>query len=459
VGGPGGRLTAARVAAGSLAVDCILLTAKLIAGLHTGSLGLISEAAHSGLDLVASLFALLAVRAARKPADREHPYGHGRAENLAAFGEGVILLVTAAVIAYEAVRRLLVGHAAVDPAFYAIALAAAAIVIESVRATVLKRTGTRFGSPALLAGAQNRTADVISSAGVLLGLLGVRLGFTWADALAALVVAVVILRSAALLAWRSGDILIDRAPSGIESEVRATIAGVHGVRDVRSVRVRRSGDRMIGDATVTARPTLSVEGAQQLRGQVATAVKGAHPRLDLALVVEAQPDAEHLVERVHAVADRQPLVRDVHNVTVEREEDGSLHLSLHVKLPGEMTLEGATRASAEVERSLREEFPQLHRVDVHLEPLEPDSVAGADVTQRRADLTRRIRQLVEEHPDVLTCRDVELSARGPDLVAHVVAQVRGELTLKQAHEVETELEERVRLQEPELSEVVARVTP
>jgi divalent metal cation (Fe/Co/Zn/Cd) transporter len=347
----------------------------------------------------------------------------------------------------------------VDAAWYAIALAAAAIVVESVRAPLLQWAGRRFASPALRAGAQNRLADIFSATGVLLGLIGVRLGFYWADAVAALLVAAIIFRSAALLAWRSGDILIDRAPSGVEDAVRDTIAGVHGVRDVRSVRVRRSGDRMIGDAVVTARPTLTVEGAQQLREEVATAVREGHPRLDLALVVESQSDAEHLVERVHAVTDRQPLVRDVHNVTVEREQDGSLHLSLHVKLPGEMTLEAAGRTSALIETSLRNEFPELHRVDVHLEPLEPDSVAGADVTQRRADLAGRIRRLVEEHPAVLRCTDVELSARGPELVAHVVASLRGELTLKQAHEVETELEEHLRRALPEVSEVVARVTP
>jgi divalent metal cation (Fe/Co/Zn/Cd) transporter len=290
-------------------------------------------------------------------------------------------------------------------------------------------------------------------------LLGVRLGYQWADSVAALLVAVIIFSSAVRLLWRSGDVLIDRAPSGVEDDLRRTIEGVEGVREVRSVRVRGSGNRMLGDARVTARPTLSVEGAQGLSGRVLSAVGASHPNLDLSLVVESQSDEKNLVERVHAVAARQGVVKDLHNVTVEREADGSLHLTMHVKLPGRMSLDSATDATSELEQRLRQEFPSVSRVDVHLEPLEPDLVAGADVTASREDLARRVREIVEGHPAVVRCRDVELSARDGGLVAHVVAQMPGVVSLERAHQVETELEERLHTALPELSEVVARVTP
>ncbi len=452
------RLTPQLVAAASLTVDCGMLLAKLVTGLLTGSLGMISEAVHTALDMVASGFALLAVRTSSKPADSEHPYGHGRAENLAAFGEGLILLLAAIGIAAEGVRRLLGEPVAVDPALYAIGLMVGTMMLEVVRATVLRRAARAWGSPALAAGAQNRLADILSSAGVLAGLLGVRAGFAWADVAAALLVAVVVCRSAGMLLYRAGDILIDRAPTGVEEAVRRTIGGVAGVRGVGAVRVRRSGGRMLGDARVSARPTLSVEGAQRLSQEVLAAVGTAHPDLDLSLVVESQSEKDNLVERVHAAAAAQEMIRDLHNVTVERERDGRLHLSMHVKLPSEMTLDQAAAATAELERRLRREFP-VSRVDMHLEPLEPGMVSGADVTADRAELARRIRRLVESHPDVRACRDVELSERAGALVAHVVAEMPGGVTLEQVHEVETQLEERLRRALPELSEVVARVAP
>ena len=455
----GGWLTPQRLAVASLAVDCCMLLAKLTVGLVTGSLGLLSEAAHTGLDLVASGFAVVAIRAARKPADPEHPYGHGRAENLASLGEGVILLIAAAGIAFEGVRRLLGEPVEVDPALYAIGLMAGTMLLEAVRATALLRTARAWGSPALAAGAQNRLADIVSSAGVLAGLVGVRLGFQWADIAAALLVAVLVARAAAMLVYRSADILIDRAPIGVEAAVRRTIAGVAGVRRVGPVRVRRSGGRMLGDARVSARPTLSVEGAQRLSEEILAAVGHQHPDLDLSLVFEPQSEESNLVERVHATAARLEMIRDLHNVTVERERDGNLHLSMHAKLPGTMTLDEAAATSADLEGRLRRELPHVARVDVHLEPLEPEEVTGADVTEVRPDLARRIRGIVESHPEVRACRDVELSERSGELVAYVVAELPGAVSLEHAHAVETALEDRLRLALPALSEVVARVAP
>src|SRR5712664_3173383 len=149
------------VAAVSVAIGVAILVAKLVVGLLTGSLGIISDAVHSLVDVVASGFALVAIRTARKPADEEHPYGHGRAENLAAFAEGILLSITAAVIAFEAIRRLVEGGAPVNPAGYAFALLIGTILIESGRATVMRRIGRSISSEAMLADSTDRLADVL----------------------------------------------------------------------------------------------------------------------------------------------------------------------------------------------------------------------------------------------------------------------------------------------------------
>jgi divalent metal cation (Fe/Co/Zn/Cd) transporter len=145
-------------------------------------------------------------------------------------------------------------------------------------------------------------------------------------------------------------------------------------------------------------------------------------------------------------------------VTVEREADGSLHLTMHAKLPGDMTLASASHASAGLEKALRAELPDATRIDVHLEPIEPHVVSGEDVTARRAQLAARIREIVESHPEVVRCVDVELSDRHQRIHAHVVAEIAGDINLEQAHRIETELEERIRRALPEVHEVVARAT-
>lgn len=444
------------VALVSVFIGVALVLGKLVVGLLTGSLGILSEAVHSIMDVIASIFALVAVSAARKPADPEHPYGHGRAENLAAFGEGVLLMITAVGIAFEAVRRVMIGGETVKAAGYAFVLLITTLVIEAGRAVVLNRVGRIAESEALRADAANRLADVLAILAVLAGLVGVRLGFVWADSVAALLVAGIIARAAAMVAWRSGDILIDRAPAGAERQLRDAIRGVSGVREVRSVRVRRSGPNLLGDASIATARMLSVEAAGKLVEEVKQVANATLPSLDLTVVVEGQARPADLVERIHAAAARNGGVRDLHNVTVERESDGSLHLTMHAKLPGDMTLATAALTSADLERTLRTELPEATRVDIHLEPMEPHVVRGKDVTSRRAELAARMREVVAAHPEVKRCVDVELSDRRKRIYAHVVAELDGAVSLEHAHQVETELEERIRRALPEVHEVVAR---
>ena len=447
-----------RVMVGSVVIGVALVLGKLIVGLLTGSLGILSEAVHSIFDLAASTFTLVAVRTARKPADREHPYGHGRAENLAAFTEGALLMITALGIAFEAIRRLIEGGPPVNPAVYAFALLIGTLLIESGRAVVLRRIGRLASSEAILADATDRVADVLATVGVLAGLVGIRMGFTWADSAAALLVAGIIFRAAARVAWRSGDILIDRSAGDAEKQLRAAIGNVSGVREVRSVRVRRSGPNLIGDASIATSRMLSVEAAGALADEIKRRARSVLPTLDLSVLVEGQALQGDLVERIHAAAARNGGVRDLHNVTVEREADGSLHLTMHAKLPGDMTLAKASQASDALEETLRTELPDATRIDIHLEPMEPRVVSGVDVTARFAQLASRMREIVESHPEVKRCVDVELSDRHQRIHAHVVAEVDGAMSLEQAHRIETELEERIRRALPEVHEVVARAT-
>lgn len=447
---------AQQVALGSLLIGALICLGKLIVGVLTGSLGILSEAAHSGFDVAASAFALVAVRTARRPADADHLYGHGRAENLAAYTEGLVLLLTAGGIALEAGRRLLGHPATVNPTFYAIALLLGAMVVEALRAVVLRAAGRAAGSDALAADAQNRVSDVLSSLGVVAGLVGVRFGYWWADSVAALLVAAVIAVAAVRILLQSGDELMDRAPAGAVAGLRRAIGDVGGVREVRSVRVRRSGGRLIGDARVSARRTLSVEAAQSLTERVQAAAQRVLPGMDLVLVVEGQTEQANLVERIHAAATRLGDFRDIHNVTVEKEGDGSLHLTLHAKLPSQLPLGDAERLSAGLEAALRAELPEAGRVDIHLEPLEPDVVAGRDVTSSRTELAERIRLIAASQAEVLRCRDVELSSRDGRITAHVVVEMTPAVSLERAHLVEDELERRILHEEPELEDVVTR---
>ncbi|MGH7882338.1 MAG: cation diffusion facilitator family transporter [Candidatus Dormibacteraceae bacterium] len=429
----------------SSAIDLCLVLAKLVLGLLTGSLALISDAAHSGLDLIASILAFLAVRVARKPADQEHPYGHGRAENLAAYTTGILLLLAAAVIAYEAVHRLReIGLVPVEASVASLVFLVAALCLEACRATILRAFGRVTGSPGLMALATDKVADLFSVAGVLGGLVLVRLGISSVDSIAALLVAGLIAGAAIRLLKQSGDILIDRAATSASRVVILTAAGIKGVREVRSARVRQVGSQLMGDVLVTGSPTLSLEAVRGVTRRIEQAVAEKLPNLELTVMVEAGGDPKRLVERVHATAARNGSFQDLHDVIVEREADESLHLSLHAKLPGGMSMREAARLIRGFEQELESEFPEVSRVDIHLEPLEPDLIHGRNVTEQHSELVNQIRCLVNEDPRVEECQDIELSSRQGEITAHVSVRVPDDLSLDQAHRIASQLEELLR---------------
>ena len=441
-----------RIAAGSMLIDIALVAVKLGVGLAIGSLGMISDAVHSLTDAAAGAMAWLALRTAARPPDREHPFGHGRAENLAAYTQGILILLAAIGISWEAITRF--GHPpsiAASPAV--IALLVGLLVLESGRTLVLSYFGRRRRSPALQASATDKRADILGVSAVLLGLLGVRVGLAWADAAAALVVAALIATSAVRLLLRAGDTLIDRAPAGQAEKVREVIAGVEGVVAVGDVKLRQSGGETLGEAWVQSRRTLSVEGAEELKGRIAHDLATKMEGVGLTLIVDPHIDAARLVERIHAVAAKLEVFSDIHNVTVESEKEGGTHISLHAKLPANMKLAEAQRHTETLKQALCDEMGS-GRVDVHLEPLEPDLVLGEDVTASREEMVAEIKRIAQAQAGVVRVRDVELSHRKGGTVAYVTIEMEGDSDLEQAHTAESAVEKAVAAALPEF-EVVA----
>jgi len=440
-----------------MAIDIALVVSKLVIGLATGSIGLVADSVHSGLDAAASVLAFTAIRSASRPADHDHPYGHGKAENIAAYTEGLLLVLAAAAILYEVSHRLRGGHP-VAATTLAIAFVSGTILLEVVRSTILRRLFKKTGSPSIEALAADKAADLLAVTAVLAGLVTVRLGFSWGDAVAAVVVAALILWAALRLIRRAIDVLMDRSVASAERVVLEAASSVEGVQEARVARVHRAGTGFVGDVEVTGRRTLAIEAAEGLADDVRSAVLERIPEMSLNVIISAQADPSRLVERVHAAAARFAHFHDVHDVLIEREADEQLHLSLHAKLPAQMSMREASAHSTNFESALRRELPDLRRVDLHLEPLEPDLVQGRDVTNDHPDLVQRVISVATRQSRVARCDEVELSSRGGEITAYVSVRVPDDLTLEQAHDVETDLENRLRQDEGLLKDVLVRAS-
>jgi cation diffusion facilitator family transporter len=442
-----------RTALVSVVAALVLIGLKLGAGLASGSLGLISEAVHSGTDLVAALLTFFALGVAGRPADPGHPYGHGKAEHLAALAEAAILVVASLFISYRALT-ILVGDAdsEVEATWYAFVVIVAVIVIDASRTAVSLRGSREYDSPALQANALHFGSDLAGSTAVLLGLLFVAVGYPGADALAALFVAVLVLLAAARLMSNNVDVLMDRSPPDADAAARAAIAEVDPPVELRRLRLRRSAGRHFADVVIGVPPGAAVGQGHAAADQVERAVQAALPESDV--VVHVEPGAEEaLRDRVHAAALAVPRVREVHNVRVVT-VDGGIEVGLHLKLPGELSLESAHAVASQVEDAISEELPEVVAVQTHLEPLRETATGRRTAPPDEQKILSIVRELTGEPP-----RDVRLVRTDEGLLVFVTLRVAADQTLADAHALASEVEELIRQRLPEIADVVVHTEP
>lgn len=279
-----------RRAAGSSVFAAVGLTGfKIVVGLTTGSLGILAEAAHSGLDLVAAVMTWMAVRISGKPADRDHRYGHGKVENLSALAETVLLLITCVWIIYGAVDRLIGHKIEIEVNLWSFAVMITSVVVDISRSRMLSRVAKKFNSQALEADALHFSTDIWSSAVVILGLISVKLsewvpgwgGLRCADAVAAIVVAVIVVQVSIKLGHRTVAALLDTAPIGLEETITSAVLALPGVNDCHNVRLRYSGPQLFVDIHILVDGNQSLRAAHELTEEIERAIQKLVPQADV----------------------------------------------------------------------------------------------------------------------------------------------------------------------------------
>ena len=434
----------------------MLIGLKVGTGIATGSLGLLSEAAHSGTDLIAALLTFFAVGIAQRPADPGHAYGHGKAEHLAALAEAAILVGAALVIAWRALWRLVgLAHGHVSPHWYALAVIGGVLAIDFTRALVSYRAGRRYGSAALQANALHFASDFAGSAAVLLGLVGVRAGYAWADSSAALFVAALVLLAAGRLMRLNVDVLMDRVPPEAQEAAVAAIASLGPGIELRRLRMRQAAGRQFADVVIGVPPAAAVAQGHAAADAVEAAVQGALPQSDVVVHVEPQQDQAVLRERALAAAQRVPRVREIHNLVVLRVGDAT-EVSLHLKLPGDLSLEEAHEVATEVERAIVESVPDVDAVQTHLEPLaEAGEGRSIDpVGAERSLVERVVREATGQSP-----RELRFLRTDDGLLAYLTLGLDPATSLADAHSRASEIEERIRRERPEIADVIVHTEP
>ncbi|HEY8103413.1 MAG TPA: cation-efflux pump [Gaiellaceae bacterium] len=440
-----------RTALVSIVAAAALAVLKLGAGIASGSLGLISEALHSGTDLVAAILTFFAIGVAGRPADEGHQYGHGKAEHLAALAEATVLGLVSLVVAGLAIGRLTgASDHTLDPAWWLFLVVGIVLAIDLARTVVSARTARRYQSEALRSNTLHFGSDFAGTLAVLGGLIAASAGFPAGDSIAALFVAVLVLGAAGRLIRRNVDVLMDRAPADLEAAARAAIAGVEPPVELSRLRLRHSAGRMFADVVIRVSPGAAVGQGHAAADRVEDALERALPGSDVVVHVEPGGAKAALRERAHAAALSVPNVREIHNLSIVTLDGGS-ELSLHLKLPADMPLEQAHEVAEQVERAICRAVPEIASVQTHLEPL---SEADAGEVVEAAELEAAVERAAGGPP-----RALRLVRTGQGVVAFVTLGLDPGATLAEAHARASEVEERLRRARPDVADVIVHTEP
>jgi cation diffusion facilitator family transporter len=445
-----------RTAIASILAATFLMVMKLVTGLLTGSLALVSAGIESSGDVVAASVTLYAVRVSARPADTDHPYGHRRAENLSALAEAMILLVGGGVVVVEGIRRLTGAGGSFEARWYVFAVILVAIGADLSRIVVSRRTATKYGSAALRSNAFHFAGDMAGSVAVLAGLIAVRAGFEKGDAIAALIVAMIILAAAARVMFENAQVLMDTAPAAAQLIAHGAIAELGPEIELHRLRLRESAGRYFADVVVSVPPGRAVVEGHAAADAVERAIQEALPNSDVVVHVEPGRRGLDLRDRVLAIALSETLVREAHDITIFEHGD-RVSVSLHLKLPADSSLEEAHEVAERVELAISR-LPQISDVRTHLEPLErpiaADPTAGTDIHGTTDVIEALARELTGNE-----AREVRVLPTEMGSVVFMTILVDSTAALADAHRLASELEEVLRRRLPGIADVVVHTEP
>jgi cation diffusion facilitator family transporter len=447
------------VALSSMAASAGLTIGKAIVGLSTGSLAILSEAAHSLIDFGATLMTYVAVRVSGKPADAEHHYGHGKVEAVSALAETALLFLLSIVVVWKAGERLAGGETPhVEATVWAFGIIVVSIIVDFWRARALSRMAKQTRSHALEADALHFSSDLWASLAVLVGLAGVHFGMPSADSVAALAVAVLVCVAGWRLGRRTIDLLIDVAPPGAAENISAIAGKIPGVVAVEQVRARAVGETTFVEVRVAVSRTLPLDRVTAIKAAIERALREKIPGAQPVVTTDSVAlDNETVLDRIMVIARNRALA--VHHVTVHDLKD-RLAVSLDLEVDGALTLQAAHELADGLEDDIAAELGSGVEVETHIEPLQPVETRGREAPPERvAAVQLTLAELAAETRLIREVHDVRVRETDNGEIVNFHCRVDPSLSVQAVHESVDRLERALRERSSSIKRVIGHAEP
>jgi cation diffusion facilitator family transporter len=447
-----------RVALWSLVASAAVSVLKFGAAIATGSLGLLSEAFHSLVDLGATMITLAAVSYGDRPADDDHHYGHAKIESLAALAEILLLFGIAAWFIYEAVSRLLYGGHEVTFTWWAVAVLMISIAVDYNRSKSLQHVADQTSSGALAADASHFHSDMLGSGAVLFGLLLVWFGLEWGDSAATLLVAGYIGYIAFKLARSTFATLLDTAPEGVTDVIRDDINAHAKVLAVSLLRVRPAGPVLFISTVVDVPRTMPVSEIAALKAELVQMIRARYPSSDV--LVAANPvelDSETVFEKARLIAADHG--HSIHHLTVQ-EIGGKLAVSFDIEFDGDVPLRIAHDKASALESEIRSKLGGQVEVESHIEPLPFRALAGAEAGAADVKvISAELLMAAKDERQLSNIHNIRIRFTEGGYFVHYHCRFDGAVSVDAAHAAIDRVEQRLMTAKPGIKRVVAHAEP
>jgi cation diffusion facilitator family transporter len=440
-----------------IAAGTLLAAIELFGGILSGSLGLLSSAVNTVMDLTAAIIAFFAVREGGKPPDEAHLYGHEKVEAFAAIAEILLLYVVCAWLVWTAIVRLMSGTASVEFFWVALGTNFASIAIDAYAFTRFRSTAKKHGSEALGAGALHFLNDLLIALVVIAGLSLYSFGLWYGDPIAALCVVAITLYSSLDVMRNAVGVLMDTAPRGAVERLRAQILSVEGVEGCHSLRVRRVGSKYFVDAHVEIKGHLPLSQAHTITEAIEAEIAKAFPDSDVMIHTEPLSDGDPIAQIREIVAEF-PAIKGAHEVIVNA-IGGSIFISYHLEMETDTSLEDAHGMAHRLEERVKEAFGAKAAIISHLEPTIELSSESRLTPKEMGDLRAKIVRVAEGYPEIRSAHEISSMRAGSMLCITLHCEVDGTLPLDQAHALATSLEERIKSVDGRIGHVIVHCEP
>ncbi len=447
-----------KVALNSVFWSMFLTLMKGVVGFLTGSLGILSEALHSALDLGAALLTFFSVRVSDKPADERHPYGHSKIESISALIESALLFVTSLWIIYEAIKRLVFNKVEIEITWYAFVVIIISIFVDISRSRALMKVAKETKSQALEADALHFSSDIWSSGAVLIGLVCVYFKIPAADTIAALVVAIIVLRAGYKLSKRTFDVLIDAAPTGITEIIKEEARKIEGVIGIPSIRVRPAGATLFVEISIEVSRKISQEKAKSIGKNVEDKIKEKINNAEI--TISTMPIAlnnETIIENIQILAHSHDV--SVHDITVHL-VDNKKYINFDLEVGADLKISEAHAIADKLENSIKKEFGDDIEINTHIEPLRSNMLEGKKIEKIEEEkIIKKINDISNKFKDIYEIHNFEIRKINEKIFISFHAHTNGNTLLENAHDEAGDLEYLIKQNIKNVARVVVHLEP